>query len=147
MKNKGFTMVELLAVIAILGIMTGLAISAYTRYKEKTKNNAYDIMASSASSAAESYIMDHSTATSVYFDTLIEEGYLENTVDPGNSNDICKGKVVIKKGDLGTETKLQSNKYSVSLCCNNYNYTYEYPNGDKYIDKYCKGDPEKPYER
>ncbi|MCI8588064.1 MAG: prepilin-type N-terminal cleavage/methylation domain-containing protein, partial [Bacilli bacterium] len=40
-KKDGFTLVELLATIIILGIILGLAVSAYGIYIQTTKNKAY----------------------------------------------------------------------------------------------------------
>ena len=136
MKNKGFTMVELLAVIAILGIMTGLSMIAYTRYKESARNKGYDIMASSAISGAESYIMDNPTATEVNFDTLVNNGYLEDTIDPADSNNNCTGTVRISKQASSDPTKLNENSFVVDMCCSNINYQYN-SNGRKAKTSMC----------
>ena len=139
--NKGFSLVELLAVIAILGILSGLAITAVSKYQENAKRQAYDTLTESASLAAEQYVMSNPGATEVDFETLVNEGYLENSIDPGTKKDNCTGKVVIKEDDdedSGAASKLKENTYTVSVCCANYNYTYEYPKGDKHVDKYCK---------
>ena len=137
MKNKGFTMVELLAVIAILGIMTGLAMSAYTRYKESARNKGYDIMASSAISGAESYIMDNPAATEVNFDTLVNNGYLEDTIDPADSNNNCTGTVRVSKQASSDPTKLNENSFIVDMCCSNVNYQYS-SNGRKAKTTLCQ---------
>ena len=71
--NKGFSMVELLAVIVILGILFGIGMQAYSKYREKAKQQGYDTMAKSASHAAEEYKMEHPAATSIEFKKLKEE--------------------------------------------------------------------------
>ncbi len=122
MNNKGFSMVELLAVMAILSILSGIAIGAATRYQEKAKQQGYDTLVESAKLAAENYLMDHPSTKSVNFDTLVNEGYLENAIDPGTKSSNCTGTVRIAKGAKGTASKLSQNDYIVYICCTNYTY-------------------------
>ena len=138
MNKKGFSLIEMLAVVAILGILSTVAVSAVSRFQHNARQQAYDTLTESASLAAESYYLTHPNATEVSFETLIEEGYLENATDPGHSDANCDGKVVITTNGSGVASELKDNNYSVSVCCENYNYTYEYPNGIRHIDKYCK---------
>jgi len=138
MNNRGFSLVEMLAVVAILGILSTVAIGAASRYQQSARQKAYDTLTESASLAAESYFMTHPGASEVSFESLVEEGYLENAIDPGRSDENCDGKIVAKSNGEGKASELKNNNYSVSVCCQNYNYTYEYPNGDRHIDKYCK---------
>lgn len=121
--NKGFTMIELLATIVILGILTGFAFNTYFRYITSTREKAYDTLASSAISATESYLMDHPTATQVDFNTLVENEYLETTKDPGNKEGTCRGVVRITK-EVGDLNKLDKNDFTVNLCCSLKNITY-----------------------
>ena len=44
MNNKGFTLVEILATIAILGILSGIVIGGVQKYIEKSRQQAYDTM-------------------------------------------------------------------------------------------------------
>ena len=57
--NKGFTMVELLGVMVILAILSGVAIGAVYIYREKAEQQSYDTMAQSAVRSTENYLMDH----------------------------------------------------------------------------------------
>lgn len=42
-KNKyGFTLVEILGVVVILGIVSGVGVAGYSNYVEKAKANYYD---------------------------------------------------------------------------------------------------------
>ncbi len=77
--NKGFTMVELLTTITIMGILMAVGISAVFIYIEKTRKQAVDTIASTAYDGMIMYMMDNnvlvnqgeSYPTSVDSDTKI----------------------------------------------------------------------------
>lgn len=133
--NKGFTLVELLAVVAILGILSGIAIGAYSRYINYSKRKGYDTLAKSASHAAEQYTMDNAGALEVSFATLVEEEYLENDLDPADGKHKCKG--IVKINYQKNLSALDTQTYTVSMCCIGYNYTYNFP-GTKVKDDTCQ---------
>ncbi len=146
LKNKkGFSLVEVLATIAILGILTGISIIGYTRYVDSSKRKSYAIMVSSAQTAMKNYSMDFPNAKEVTFQELVDGGYLSSPVDPGNKDTVCRGKVFINPDVTLAPTSqaaLQEDNYKVSICCsNNFNYTYESNGVDRSVDKYCKVDP------
>ena len=141
MNNKGFTLVEILAVVAILGILSGLAIMAYQRYVDVTKKKAYSVMLESTQSAMDEYLMDHPGATSVTFEELYEGDYLERPTDPSDKSEMCRGKVIIRPAEDQEEGALDINEYKVIMCCSNYLYTFK-DNGEQASkDQYCKLDP------
>ncbi|MBP3800377.1 MAG: prepilin-type N-terminal cleavage/methylation domain-containing protein, partial [Bacilli bacterium] len=41
LNKKGITLVELMAAIAIVGILSGIAIMSVTKYQEKTRKDVY----------------------------------------------------------------------------------------------------------
>lgn len=139
--NKGFSLIELLGVVVLLGILMLTGMLAYSRYKQKARNQAYDTLAISAERAMEEYIMDHPTETSVSFETLYEDQYLEKPLDPASKDNLCEGKVVIKSTEIGEDDALDVNQYEVHVCCSNYNYTYTESGKIKNKDKYCKAYP------
>ena len=55
MKNKGFTMIELLATIVIIGILSVIAIASVQGYKEKAQKEDKESYEKSLIMAAESY--------------------------------------------------------------------------------------------
>jgi len=139
MNNKGFTMVELLATITILGILTITAVIAYTRYLDKSKVKSHDTLAKSAYHAAINYYMEHPLATeSISIRKLVEDDYLESDKDTTGEKS-CKG-IVTKESTTTTPNALDEDNYSVELCCANYNYTYSFPGGSKTHNTTCSID-------
>ena len=72
--QKGFTLVEILATVAIMGILTGLAITAYSRYIDYSRSKAYEYMVKSAQIAMENYLLNHPDVTEVTLEELLEKG-------------------------------------------------------------------------
>ena len=136
--QKGFSLLELLGVVSILGILSVITISAYTKYKDKARNQAYDTLAQSAMDAAEEYLMDNPYETEVNFDTLVLQDYLDNTNDPGGSGKKCVGTVIINETDQ-TDRTLKETSYIVYMCCANNNFEYD-SNGRKEETITCNAD-------
>ncbi len=137
MNNKGFTMIEILGTVTILGILSGLAIISYNSYVNLTKMRAYDTLAKSSINAAEEYIMDHPNETEVSIATLYDEVYLERPSDPGNKGGLCTGKVTINKVS-GNASQLGTYSYTVTICCTNYNATYTDNAKNKTVNSTCQ---------
>ena len=57
--NKGFTLVELLAVVTILGILSSIAIIGVSKLIEKSKNDADEQQKQTLIMAAKSYFQDN----------------------------------------------------------------------------------------
>ena len=58
-KNKGFTMVELLATVVILGILAGIGVPLVYRYLNKARTNSYNHMLTGAYDAANNKIIEN----------------------------------------------------------------------------------------
>ena len=95
MNKKGYTLPELLAVIAIIGILAGVATMAVTKYLTNTKNTAYNTLAKSSVEATDNYILDNKANEDGKYSLkeLVDGGYLENRIDPGKKGSVCDGVV------------------------------------------------------
>ena len=124
--NKGFSMVELLAVVVIMGVLATISIGAYSRYKDTAARDAYATMSKSASEAAESYFLKNPGETIVTIDTLMKESYLAATKDPKDSGNLCGGAVQKVTTDRNQGT-LASNVYIVGIVCTNFRSCLRYP--------------------
>ena len=114
MKNKGFTLVELLAVIVILGIIMVIASSSVSKAVEQSRIRTRFIAAKEIIEIAAAYIETESDSTSgitsytydgnvefcVNVQKLVEKEYLESDVT--NPKDE-KAKNIIASSDFGNQ--------------------------------------------
>ena len=95
MKNKkGFTLIEVLAVVVIIGVLAGISIFAVSKFVPKTTNTAYKSLESQLESSASSYMMnttrvDDGEKVVLYANDLKGENYLGDFVDPEDKNQEC----------------------------------------------------------
>ncbi len=129
--NKGFTIVEILAVVVILGVLAVIAVPAVYKHVQKTEIQSYDTMAKSAKQGLESYLLENAANSGVVrIKDLIEDEYLEATIDPKDNSKICDGYIKYNLVE-GTDGSLDQYEYTINLCCSNYQKTYKYPEGTK----------------
>jgi len=90
--KKGFTLVELLATIVVLGIVAAIATPAVLGVIEKSKKNAMVANARQMISAAKTYVNENpeTTATEVTLATLVTDGFMEPIKDV-DSSDVITG--------------------------------------------------------
>ena len=82
-KDNGFTLIELMALIAIIAIIIGIAVPSYINITKSTNDRMYQNKVTAIIAKAEEYASDNNIDnTSLSVAKLIEEGYLE----PDNTN-------------------------------------------------------------
>ena len=124
--NKGFTLIEILAAVTIMGILAGVAVPAVMRYVDKSRKQSYEAMEKSLYDAAKNYVMNEeidipSTGKDLYASDLMNEKYLERLEDPVDKGSSCTGRVRIVPDTATTDANsLNSYTYYVSLKCAKY---------------------------
>ena len=123
MNNKGFTLLEVILVVAILGVITLIVVPSVSGLLNKNKNDQYTNLKMSIISAAKMYVSDNRynlgivcnadndvPAFIVTLQTLVDSGNLtEPVIDPRYKSEIPLTNVV-----------------NVSYSCNSKNFNYEY---------------------
>ena len=129
--SKGFTMIELLAVVVIMGLLTTIAVPAVYKYVTRARGTSTDTMMKSTFEAAENYMMDHNMiikkdkdtfeeAEPISIATLVEEQYLEPLIDPISNSNRCdtdtNSKVYVTR-DTTKNYDIPVYKYRVVIKC------------------------------
>jgi len=147
MKNqinkKGFSLIELLAVIVLLGVIGTIAVVAYNSYYDKSQVKVYQNYEEGMQEAAMEYIIDTGdmpTATrklrltlkylvgdEKYNEKYAIPAYLTRFKSPRGSSDTCLDQSYVevsqKPKQETTDGKIDYNKsleYKVCLVCNEY---------------------------
>ena len=129
MNKKGFTFVELLAVIVIIGILSTVAVAGVSRHLEKSRTEAFNTMRLSACDDIQNKILNESIVcippsySNCRFglDTLQNELYLEPLKDPSDDDHICTGEVYVD-GIIEADRfdRVDSYDIKVELTCEGY---------------------------
>jgi prepilin-type N-terminal cleavage/methylation domain-containing protein len=61
MNRKAFTLVELIAVIVVLGVLLSITTLAVTTYLNQTKETSFNSLVEAIESSTEMYVLDHSS--------------------------------------------------------------------------------------
>lgn len=123
MKNiKGFTMIELLGTITIMGILLGVAVPAVSRHIARSREQAYETLLKTSYEAAQSKatntMADPTSSPSGIEYSIIDlakEGYMDDPIDPQKDRSLCTGTVKITGST--NASGMNTYKYKVVLTC------------------------------
>ena len=119
-KHKGFSLIELIAVVMIIGILLVIAIPQVYKYVNKGKKDYYAKLENNISAAAANYFEDYRAllpreighVNEINVEELVQSKYIDTLKDEkGNS---CTGKVITEK------VKKDSYEYYACIECGKY---------------------------
>ncbi|WP_338560556.1 prepilin-type N-terminal cleavage/methylation domain-containing protein [Paraclostridium sordellii] len=101
-KRRGFTLIELVMVVAILGTLSSIALVKFTDVGKESKINSDYITASNIATATKLAINDG--VSDITLDKLSKEGYIEGTPKPQSEEggfivSIDDGNINVKVGE------------------------------------------------
>ena len=116
--NKGFTLIEMLGTVVILGIIGTIAVTAVTKYLGSSKKEAYKMLQDAAYEAVNNCASESncilSDGTTIQISELKEKGYLDSFKNPKNSSKECSGSVEVKIEETYGSGKIEN--YNSSDC-------------------------------
>lgn len=128
MNKRGFTMIELLATIVILGILSTIGVVSITKYITQSRQKAYKMLSETVyESTVNCVIQDKCSAptTNISTDYLISKGLLRKLNNPIKNKKDCQGIVNIyeyKKPGEVEESEYKDFYYEVYLDCEGYSH-------------------------
>ena len=130
MNKRGFTLIEMLAVVAILGILSTIASVLVSRYLNRANTSAYDTMAQSLYESSQNYIMDHmdlleKTSFTINSSDLLENDYIDEMKNPKNENENCTADISIKNNNINNE--MSNLEYTIIIKCGSKTITSKFP--------------------
>ncbi len=122
MMQKGFTLVELLVVVAIIGILSAIAIPAFNKYRVKSYNSIAKSNIRNLIDVEEAYYAGYQT----YHSYACEDG---NVTDGNDMNFVCSANVFVHATVTSTGEVWTGTAYHIKG-----NITYKYNSSEGKID-------------
>lgn len=121
--NKGFSLVELLATIVIIGIVSGIGIVSYNAIRANINKDFYENQKETISLAAQTYLQSNTSkrpgsvgaTKEITLKELIDNNFIEPVKDP--HDEVCNANKTIISVTRKNENDLI---FKVNLVCNSY---------------------------
>ncbi len=89
MKKSGFTLVELLGIIIILGLILAISVPAINSYIDKTEDNSLALLTENLKGAAQNYLADNmdqipeveGEETVITLEMLVQGNYIDANIE------------------------------------------------------------------
>ena len=125
--NKGFTFIELLAVIVLLGLLMTIGITSLSKYIKTSREKSYRILSQSIYEAYENCTIEGECSAptpdnDIEFSELgelVNKGYLDNLKNPYKGKEDCTGSINISATENydSSISEYVKYKYDVTLYC------------------------------
>lgn len=145
MNKKGFTLTELLAVIAIISLISGIAAISYSLILKNSQNKSFttyentmqaevmEIMLDATLDPSSEYSIPRPNETLTFsLSNMVTKGQIKEFVNPINKSDNCQANSYVSVRRIENATSSDALKYKVCLICSasNYNNCRIFPAGE-----------------
>lgn len=85
-KSKAFTLVEIMVVVVIIGLLATIAVPAFNKVRSTAREKAMINNLRQIASAAQQYLVDNGSTSSVSYNQLVSAGYLKSFTPAADEN-------------------------------------------------------------
>ncbi|MEG0842833.1 MAG: prepilin-type N-terminal cleavage/methylation domain-containing protein [Romboutsia sp.] len=104
--KKGFTLIEMVMIVAILGILSSMGLVKYGQVQKTAKENADYVTAANIATAASIALSDKVASNDITVSSLVSKGYLASEPKPQSIDnkdfkiDATNNNITVSVGDI-----------------------------------------------